>query len=137
MEAEVNVYYTELKERDTPKNILANQLRRLQVGDVLPDVNRKSLFRHCNQCSWVDVFDRKPRKLERKLERTTGSHGLFSVRVLSCDNISFRNSDFRLASVKSKTSQQVHSPNLLKRKCMSKVPGIERGSIIIFHLSKL
>ena len=36
IEAEVNVFYPELTARDSSLNLLANQLRRLQVGKSLP-----------------------------------------------------------------------------------------------------
>ena len=54
------------------------------------DGDRTSLYRHCNQCACVDVFWQNCHGREKRL---------FSVRVVPWDNIQFRNSDLRLASV--------------------------------------
>ena len=56
------------------------------------DANRKSSFRHCNQCACVDVLTRSHGREKR----------LFSFRVVPCEKISFWNGDFRLASLNQK-----------------------------------
>ena len=79
----------------------------------------KEEFRRKHENLRYDVF---PRELEK---------GTFTCFVLSAD----KPSSARGLTLSLPSSQKVHSPNLLKRKCISEVVRI--GSAIIFHLSKL
>ena len=82
-----------MKSYSTNRTTVTNNNRELKHRHFrFTDVNRKSLFRHRNQCAELTSLTRSHRREKR----------LFSIRVVPWDNNIIRNSDFRLVFVNQK-----------------------------------